>query len=179
MNALPETILQFGAGRFLRAFVDRFVHQANESGQKVGRIVVVQRSADQRSELLHNNPQGYRVLVRGYQDGELVQRHEQVKSISRMLLADRQWQDVLAFAKSPGLRFIVSNATESGYVLDPKDRVDAAPETLPAKLTQVVWNRFQAGAAAVTMLPCELIERNADKLKELMLAQMPHMEPAG
>ena len=171
MNTLPETILQFGAGRFLRAFIDRFVHQANESGQNVGRIVVVQRSADQRSELLHNNHQGYNVLVRGYSEGELVQRHERVQSISRVLLADRQWQDVLTFAKSPSLRFIVSNATESGYVLDPKDRVDAAPETLPAKLTQVLWSRFQAGAAAVTMLPCELIEQNADKLKELMLTQ--------
>src|SRR3954454_2568314 len=120
-QSLPETILQFGAGRFLRAFVDRFVHQANESGQKVGRIVVVQRSADQRSELLHNNPAGYNVLVRGYQDGEIVKRHERVRSCSRMRLGDRQWAEVLTFAKSPSLRFIVSNATESGYLLDPRD----------------------------------------------------------
>src|ERR1700683_5375244 len=133
MTNLPETILQFGAGRFLRAFVDRFVHQANETGQAVGRIVVVQRSADQRSELLHNNPAGYQVLVRGYQDGELVERGERVRSISRVLLADTQCADVLAIAKSPDLRFIVSNATESGYVLDPKDKLTAPPETLPAK----------------------------------------------
>ena len=172
MNTLPETILQFGAGRFLRAFVDRFVHQANESGQNVGRIVVVQRSADQRSELLHNNPDGYNVLVRGYQDGELVQRHERVQSISRMLLADRQWADVLAFAKSPSLRFIVSNATESGYLLDPRDQLDSVPPaTLAGKLTQVLWQRFQAGAAPMTMLPCELIECNAAKLTELLVMQ--------
>src|SRR5207253_524814 len=118
MNPLPETILQFGAGRFLRAFVDRFVYQANEAGQNVGRIVVVQRSADERSDLLNKSPDGYRVLVRGYQDGELVQRYERVQSISRVLLADKQWADVLAFAKSPHLRYIVSNATESSYVLD-------------------------------------------------------------
>ena len=172
MNTLPETILQFGAGRFLRAFVDRFVHQANESGQNVGRIVVVQRSADQRSELLHNNPDGYNVLVRGYQDGELVQRYERVQSISRILLADRQWAEVLEFAKSPTLRFIVSNATESGYLLDARDQLDSAPpETLAGKLTQVLWQRFQAGAAPVTMLPCELIECNAAKLTELLVMQ--------
>src|SRR5471032_479814 len=134
--AIPETILQFGAGRFLRAFLDRFVHQANESGQNVGRIVVLQRSADQRSELLNNNPDGYNVLVRGYQDGALVQRHERVQSISRILLADRQWAEVLAFATSPTLRFIVSNATESGYLLDARDQLDSAPpETLAGKLT--------------------------------------------
>jgi tagaturonate reductase len=172
MSPLPETILQFGAGRFLRAFVDRFVHQANESGQNVGRIVVVQRAADQRSEVLHGRPEGYQVLVRGYRDGELIERPERVQSISRMLLADRNWQEVLAFAKMPALRFIVSNATESGYVLEARDRLDAAPPaTLAAKLTQVLWSRFQSGAAPVTMLPCELIERNADKLKELILTQ--------
>jgi tagaturonate reductase len=172
MNNLPETILQFGAGRFLRAFVDRFVHQANESGQNVGRIVVVQRAADQRSELLGERPDGYQVLVRGYQDGELIERRERVRSISRILLADGQWPDVLAFAKSPALRLIVTNATESGYVLDAKDQLDSAPpSTLPAKLTQALWKRFQAGSLPVTMLPCELIERNADKLWELMAMQ--------
>lgn len=171
MSMLPETILQFGTGRFLRAFVDRFVHHANEAGQAVGRIVVVQRSADHRSEGLHNNPAGYRVLVRGYQDGELVERYEPVKSISRVVSADKQWNDVLAFAKSPDLRFIVTNATESGYVLAPEDKLTAPPETLPAKLTQVLWSRFQAKAAAPTMLPCELIERNADKLTDLICTQ--------
>jgi tagaturonate reductase len=169
--ALPETILQFGAGRFLRAFFDRFVQQANESGQNVGRIVVVQRSADQRSELLHNNPAGYQVLVRGYSDGALVQRHERVQSISRVLLSDTQWREVLAFAKAPELRFIVTNATESGYVVDAKDKITAPPSTLPGKLTQVLWARYQAKAAAPTMLPCELIERNADKLTVLICEQ--------
>ena len=39
MSASAETILQFGAGRFLRAFVDRFVQHANDaliSGSDVG-----------------------------------------------------------------------------------------------------------------------------------------------
>jgi tagaturonate reductase len=163
-----ETILQFGAGRFLRAFVDRFVHQANESGQGVGRIVVVQRSADERLKL----PGGYNVLVRGYQDGELVERTERVQSISRVLVADRLWADVLAFAKSAALRFIVSNATESGYTLDPRDQLDSSPpQTLAGKLTQVLWTRFQAGAAPVAVLPCELIEHNAAKLSELTATQ--------
>lgn len=168
MSPLPETILQFGAGRFLRAFFDRFVHQANDSGQNVGRIVVVQRSADQRAELLNASATGYSVLVRGYSDGELVERREQVQSISRVLISDKQWREVLAFAKAPELRFIVTNATESGYGLDAKDKITAPPQTLPAKLTQVLWARYQAKAAAPTMLPSELIERQADKLSALI-----------
>ena len=172
MNNLPETFLQFGAGRFLRAFVDRFVHQANEAGQNVGRIVVVQREHDSRADLLNQRPDGYQILVRGYQDFELIQRRESVKSISRVLLADKQWADVLAFAKSPALRFIVTNATESGYVLDARDRLlSVPPESLPGKLTQVLWARFEAGGSPVTMLPCELIECNAQKLSELVAMQ--------
>ncbi len=41
MNVLPETILQFGAGRFLRAFADLFIHQANQT-TTVGKVVIVQ-----------------------------------------------------------------------------------------------------------------------------------------
>ena len=37
-STLPETILQFGSGKFLRAFVEYFVHEANLEGQEVGRI---------------------------------------------------------------------------------------------------------------------------------------------
>ena len=38
-------------------------------------------------------------------------------------------------------------------------------------MTQVLWVRFQAGAAPLVLLPCELIDRNADKLKDLLLTQ--------
>ena len=169
---LPETILQFGAGRFLRAFIDRFVHQANEAGQRVGRIVVVQREADQRGDLLNGRDDGYEVLVRGVQDGEQVQRRERVQSISRVVAANEQWHDVLAYAKAPSLRYIVTNGTEVSYLLDPKDTLEREPaESLPGKVTQVLWSRFAAGGDPVVMLPCELIERNAERLIELVIEQ--------
>ena len=49
MSALPETVLQFGAGRFLRAFADLFIDQANRQGQAVCRVVVVQSTGDERA----------------------------------------------------------------------------------------------------------------------------------
>jgi tagaturonate reductase len=92
-----------------------------------------------------------------------------VESISRVLVADEEWAEVLAFAKSPQLRFIVTNATESSYVLDAQDQANSAPpNSLAAKLTQTLFSRFQSGAEPVTMLPCELIECNASKLVELV-----------
>jgi tagaturonate reductase len=162
---LPETVLQFGAGRFLRAFVDRFIQNANDEGQEVGRVVVVQSTPGQRADLLNSQPDGYHVLIRGYAEGELVDRTEPVRSIRRALVAQHQWEEVLAVASSKDLRLIVTNATEAGYALDAADSVDSAPpNSMPAKLTQVLWERFRAGGAPLVFLPCELIEGNAGKL---------------
>jgi tagaturonate reductase len=171
MPALPETVLQFGAGRFLRAFADRFIQRANDEGQNVGRVVIVQSTPGARADLLNRQPDGYNVLVRGIEDGATVERVEPVRCVSRALAADGQWDQVLALARSPQLRWVISNSTESGFNLEPGDARDAAPpQSMPAKLTQVLWQRFQAGAAPLVLLPCELIERNADKLRELVVS---------
>ncbi|MGE5191777.1 MAG: hypothetical protein ACM3U2_04700 [Deltaproteobacteria bacterium] len=166
---LPETLLQFGAGRFLRAFVDRFVQNANDEGKGVGRVVVVQSTPGHRAELINAQPDGYHVLVRGYHEGKLVERIEPVRSIRRALVAQNQWDDVLAVARSPELRYVVTNATEAGYAVDAADRVDSAPpRSMPAKLTRVLWERFRADGAPLVLLPCELIEGNAAKLCEIV-----------
>ena len=47
---LSETILQFGSGRFLRAFADLFIHHGNTQGQNIGRVVVVQSTGDGRAD---------------------------------------------------------------------------------------------------------------------------------
>lgn len=170
-RGLPETVLQFGAGRFLRAFVDRFIQQANDSGQGVGRVVVVQREVDSRADSLQSQD-GFTVLVRGYENGELIERPEKVASISRSIVAADDWREVLRIACTPELKYIVSNATEAGYKLDPADRLTShPPASLPGKLTQTLWARFNHRLHAITILPCELIERNADKLRALVLEQ--------
>src|SRR5487761_2722910 len=106
MTTLSETILQFGAGRFLRAFADLFVHQANEQGQNVGRIVIVQSTGDERAAALNRQKGSYHVAVRGYESGVVVDRVEVSASISRALVATAQWDEVRALACSPRLRII-------------------------------------------------------------------------
>jgi tagaturonate reductase len=170
---LPETILQFGTGRFLRAFVDRFVQQANDEGQAVGRVVAVQSTGNDRAELLGSKGKGYHVLVRGYEEGKLVEGVEEVKSISRGLVAATEWPKVLEIARSPQLKYIVSNTTESGYKLDEADTLHSAPPaSFPAKLTRVLWERYQGSQTPVVILPCELVERNAEKLRDLVSRQI-------
>jgi tagaturonate reductase len=169
MTTLPETILQFGSGKFLRGFVDYFVHQANREGQGVGRIVVAQSTGDRRADLLNDQRGSYHVVIRGLSGGKTVDYVDEVNSISRGLVISRQWQELLEVAKSPELKYIICNTAEAGYTLDPADTVDLAPpKSFPARLLKVLFERFKSGKPAVTLLPCELFENNADLLRGLL-----------
>lgn len=171
---MSETILQFGAGNFLRAFVDLFVAQANrDAATALGRIVVVQSTGPERADALNRAGGRYHVAIQGFHDGRVVDETEVADSISRALYAGTQWAEVLEVARSADLRWIVSNTTEAGFALDPADsaRGSEAPKSFPAKLLAVLLARFEARAAPVTILPCELIEHNAHRLRELVVQQ--------
>lgn len=160
-------ILQFGAGRFLRGFFDRFASEAGRSGE----VVVVQSTPGRRAEFINDHAtEGYPVAIRGLADGQRVDDVTTVTSLSRAIVAADDWAAVLAAACDPTLDLIVSNGTEAAYVLD--EDGGGVPATLPAKLAAVLVARNAAGCEPVTILPCELIERNADRLHELVLEQL-------
>ncbi len=164
MTAFPETVLQFGTGRFLRAFADRFIHQANVEGQNIGSVVVVQSTGAEEADKLNAAKGVYHVAVRGLEDGQIARRDE-VASVSRALAASRDWNEILKVACSSDLRFILSNTTEKGYEHDLTETpARIPPQSFPAKLTTVLRTRFQAGKPGVTIIPCELIDNQADQL---------------
>jgi tagaturonate reductase len=170
MRDLPETILQFGSGRFLRAFADLFIHQANQQGQAVGRVVIVQSTGVGRADHLNKQAGRYHVVVRGLENGAVVDRVEPVASVSRALSAASEWDAVRQLGRSPDLRVILSNTTESGYDLHPDDRVsDAPPRSFPAKLLAVLAERHRVSLPGLTVIPCELREHNAELLKGIVL----------
>ena len=171
---MTETILQFGAGNFLRAFADLIVDQANRNpATVVGRIVVVQSTGAERAEALNRAGGRYHVALQGFSRGHVVDETEEVSSISRALYAGTQWAAVRAVATSPALQWILSNTTEAGFALDAADaeRSPAAPRSFPAKLLDVLLTRFEAGLPGLNIVPCELIEANGQKLRDLVLRQ--------
>ncbi|MDE2998284.1 MAG: altronate dehydrogenase [Gemmatimonadota bacterium] len=167
---MPETILQFGGGNFLRAFVDVFVHEANAAGERVGRIVVVQSTEGNRAALLNAQDGTYHVVFRGLANGVAIDRTLAVRSISRALIAKSEWSKVVHVARSPALRMVVSNTTEAGYSLVDDDDPDM-PLSFPARLLCVLNARYRAGLPGLSVLPCELVEPNGELLRELVLAQ--------
>ena len=150
---LNETILQFGSGRFLRAFADLFIHHGNEQGQNVGRVVIVQSTVGGggRTDGLNRQRGRYHVAIRGYEDGQVVDRVEACESVSRVVSAATEWAAVLELARSPHLHTVLSNTTEAGYTLDMEDLpTDAVPRSFPAKLLAVLKARFDAGLPGPT-----------------------------
>ena len=168
--SLPETIMQFGTGRFLRAFADLFIHQANQAGQKIGKVVLIQSTAGARAEGLTKNQGRYHVLVQGFEKGQVIERLEECESISRALVAQTQWHEILAVAQSPDLKVILSNTTEAGYELSPDDLPsDSPPKSFPAKLLATLCARFEAGGSPIAIVPCELRENNAKILRTIVV----------
>src|SRR4051812_8652548 len=72
LAALPERVLQFGEGAFLRGFVDPMIDRLNRAGSFGGRVVVVQPLPHGRVADLNAQDGLYTLLLRGTRDGRPV-----------------------------------------------------------------------------------------------------------
>jgi len=171
---LPERVLQFGEGNFLRAFVDWMIGRMNARGLFNGRAVLVQPIPQGMANTINAQDGLYTVLLRGIRGGTPVEEAEIVTSVSRALDPYTDFVGFLGCAENPDLRFIVSNTTEAGIAFSATDRrTDEPPASFPGKLTALLHHRFThfhgAPDKGCVMFPCELIERNGDNLKAAVL----------
>jgi tagaturonate reductase len=171
---LPEKVLQFGTGVFLRAFVDFFVDQANRRSIFNGRVVVVQSTGSGTAKTLNEQDGLFTLVSRGLDKDHPVEHVQVVSSISRAISANERWEEVLAVAASPELQVVVSNTTESGIALDPEEDLHASPpKSFPGKLTACLLHRFRAFEGdpqkGLLIIPCELIDDNATVLRSIVL----------
>ncbi|WP_110686707.1 mannitol dehydrogenase [Salinicola aestuarinus] len=165
------TIVQFGTGRFLLAHVDAMVSDSLARGASEARILVVQTSP--REEGKHKaralaRARRYPVRIRGRRDGEIVDREEIVDSVADCAIAEEAWPAITRHVVEHA-RIIVSNTADSGYEIGADSSLNPLPTSYPGKLTQLLRARFDAGGEGLTILPCELIDRNADTLKSLVI----------
>lgn len=170
-------IIQFGTSRFLQAHVDLFVHEARAAGQDAGPVTVIQTtgSAERAGRVAaFGAPGGYPVIIRGVEDGAPVDRTVTVTSIDRGLSAAAAWAEVVALVAGEAA-YLVSNTGDTGYAVAEADRgpglLDRAPPaSFPGKLTVLLHARWRAGGRPLTVLPCELVNRNGRVLQGLVLA---------
>ena len=167
---MKETVIQFGEGNFLRGFVDYFLHKMNETGLYDGKAVVVQPRIGGKCALLSAQDCKYNLYARGIRNGEIVNEHTYIESISRCIDPYKDFENYMALADNPDLRFIVSNTTEAGIAFDENCRFTDTPcAGFPAKLTQLLYRRYKNGLHGFILLPCELIDNNGEQLKKCVL----------
>ena len=171
----PETILQLGWGKFMRGFIPDFVQLANMNGHYHGRILAVQREFDDRASAASRQNTLYTLIHRGLENGRQVEIKRIIGSVSRVLVADREWEKVEAAVRQREFRVILSNATETGLKFDPADRSDARPpRSFPGKLTRLLFGRWKSTSgqdADVAIIPTELVLNNGPIVQGLMVEQ--------
>ena len=171
----PVKVLQFGEGNFLRAFVDYMLDIANEKGKFNGGIVIVKPISYGTLDRFHAQDCRYTVLLRGIEDGKRVEKTRLVTSVQDAVDAYSEYEKYAAYAKLDSLRFIVSNTTEAGIVLDTEDKMELTPpSSYPGKLTKFLYERAEAFDYApdkgLIILPVELIDDNGIMLRKCVLA---------
>lgn len=169
-------ILQFGTSRFLQAHADLFVSEALAAGRALGHVTVVQTTANPESVAriaALRESSHYDVRIRGVRRKEVIDTTTHCHAVSEALNADTDWPMVVErFARHA--RTVISNTGDRGYECFADDTAellqDAArvPRGFAAKLVVLLHARFDAGAAPLTLMPCELVSRNGDTLRALV-----------
>lgn len=165
-----EKIIQFGEGGFLRGFVDWIIKLTNEQTDFNASVVVVQPIKNGMCDTLEKQNCVYTHVMRGLKNGVPTVDKKIIDCISRTVKPYDCWEDYLRIAENPDFKIIVSNTTEAGIVFCENDKKENAPEiSFPAKLTLLLEKRFSLGLSGFYFLPCELIEKNGEKLRECIL----------
>ena len=171
---LPIKVLQFGEGNFLRAFVDYLIDKLNKEADFNAGVAVVQPIDAGLVDMLNEQDGLYNLFMRGVKSGKEIQEKRTISCIQKSINPYKDYSAYLDLATEDELQFLISNTTEAGIAFDENDQLEKVPHnSFPAKVTALLWKRFQHfdGAAdkGLTIIPCELINYNADNLRQIIL----------
>lgn len=168
---VKETILQFGEGNFLRAFVDWMIDLSNEKDKKPGNVVIVQPIDVGLVDLINEQKGIYTLSMRGNTENGKKIENRVIKSVSRGINPYADFKAYKDFVESEDLKYVVSNTTEAGISYhEEKFKGDRVQDSFPAKVAQLLYFRYKKYAGAedkgLVFLPVELIDDNGYYLKK-------------
>lgn len=169
-----EKVLQFGEGNFIRSFVDWIIDEMNKTENFNGSVVVIQPRNNDSIKKLNEQNGLFTLYLNGIKNGEAISEHSIISSISRGINTYSDYDEFLKTVENPELRFIISNTTEAGIAYEEKDKLEDRPQSsFPGKLTALLYHRYKFFSGnkkrGFIFLPCELIDKNGEKLKEVIL----------
>ena len=170
---LTEKVIQFGTGVLLRGLPDYFIHHANQQQVFKGSVVVIKSTSNGGVDDFAHQDALFTHCVRGVYNGQNVDKQFVNTSISRVLAAAPDWDQIIALASSDHIEIIISNTTEAGMVLDANDKIDqGAPQSFPGKLLALLferWKHFNGDTnKGWVILPTELMPDNGILLNSLV-----------
>ena len=173
-RSYTERIIQFGEGNFLRAFANWMIHEMNKQANFDAGVVAVQPIANGLIKTLNDQDGLYTLYMNGIKNGKVLSERKVVDCIQRGINPYEDYDAYLENAENPNLRFVISNTTEAGISYNPEDNLEDAPQaSFPGKLTALLYKRFHffngASDKGMIVIPCELIDRNGDNLKKIVL----------
>lgn len=164
-------IVQFGTSRFLQAHADLFLSEARGQGQDVGPVTIVQTtsSGTRSGRLKAFDGSPIPIVIRGIEKGAPVERTVGVTALVRGLSAVDDWATVERIVVEEA-KILISNTSDAGFALNEGERLGSeVPRSFPLKLLKLLVARHQAGGAPLTVFPCELVPRNGDVLRAMLL----------
>ena len=168
-----EKVIQFGTGVLLRGLPDYFIHRANQQNLFNGSIVVIKSTKTGGVDEFTEQDALFTHCVRGIYHGENIDESFINTSISRVIAAGSDWDQIIALTKSESIEIIISNTTEAGMVLEEQDRIDnGAPHSFPGKLLALLYERWKYFNGDINkgwvILPTELMPDNGILLNSLV-----------
>jgi len=170
----PIKVVQFGEGNFLRAFVDYSFQVLNKKVDFNAGVAVIQPLEGGLVHMLNEQDGLYTLFLNGIKKGEKIQEIEVIENIVKSINPYIEFDQFLALAKEEELEFVISNTTEAGIEFIDSDTMDMTPpKAFPARLAVLLYERFRHfngdASKGLTIIPCELINHNADTLKSILL----------
>lgn len=170
----PERVVQFGEGNFLRGFADWMIDEVNARQLFRGHVLVAQPIRQGMAGALNAQDGVYTLLMRGVQNGKVVEARRIITATRRAVNPYEQWSELVRAFRGADVRFVVSNTTEAGIAYVPEAYSNGVcPESFPAKITALLYERYVAvhgdTRKGLVFLPCELIDRNGDNLRKIVL----------
>jgi tagaturonate reductase len=177
----PVKVLQFGKGNFLRAFADWMIDIMNDKTDFNGSVQIVQVNSKETDTRFRQQDGLYHTVINGYKGGAPMRETRLITCVRDVINPLEDFSTYLRAGENPDLRFVISNTTEAGIEFDPDDlRPDVPQKSFPGKLTALLYHRYKffkgAPEKTLTVLPCELVERNGEALRKAVSSYIRHWD---
>jgi tagaturonate reductase len=108
-SALPEKVMMFGGGAFLRAFACPAFDELNKRGLFGGSVTVIGDNAD----VFKEQDGLFTVVARENRSGEKTEETSMITCVENYITPEQDYNEYVAHAKNPELRFVVYEKIEA------------------------------------------------------------------